>query len=215
MKHELTNLPIANGSTHSPILDPKSKKYADFLIKIREEISEMTNGVNRKWGRVLTTDECEDVIQETLIFFHEKYQGGVYDSNRQTPSGYLWFQVLGRIQKIVRHKKRYGQLPAVITADEVENDGGVVVLSNNRFESHPDVCKHDRLKDINELMAKGLSDKDRQILKLKADGLSNEKIAEILQLPYVTVTTRICRAKKRFRSVLEAGGYHSLMCRVA
>lgn len=215
MKHELTNLTIANGSDNSPILDPKSKEYADFLMKTREEIRKMTNGVNWRWGRILTPEECEDVIQETCVFFHEKYQSGVYDSNRQTPSGYLWFQVLGRIQKIARHKNRHVQLPAVMTADEAENDGGVVILSKNSFESHPDVCKHDRLKDINELMAKALSDSDRQILQLKANGLSNEEIAETLQLPYVTVTTRLCRAKKRFRSVLEAGGYHNLLCRVA
>lgn len=206
----MTTKSIKNGLRNATILDSKSKEYADFLLKTREDIRKITNSINKRWGLVLTPEECEDIIQELCVFFHEKYQSGVYDSNRQTPAGYLWFHILGRIQKVARRKKLDSPLPAVMTADEADTDGDVD-QSNNCLESQPDAFKNDRFRCISEILAKTLNEKDRQILQMRADGLSNDEIAESLQLSKGTVATRLCRAKKNFRSALEARGYHDLL----
>jgi RNA polymerase sigma-70 factor (ECF subfamily) len=56
-----------------------------------------------------------------------------------------------------------------------------------------------------EMTLRAMPDSYSQVLRLShLDGLSNPEIADRLGLSYDTVTLRLHRARKRFRSILEA-----------
>ena len=182
--------------------------------KLRENIQICTAGVNRKSGNILTDDECQDVVQDVLVFFIEKCQDRTYDCSRQTPEGYLYWQIVGHVQKRTRIKVRQKGLPEVI-ADDWDDEGCVIVQTDDLFEVQPDVFNTDSVNTVLKLISNNMRESDRMIFNLLVDETSNQEMAEIFNLRLGTMNKRIFDARKRLKLLLFKKDSGILLPRVA
>lgn len=213
MKNLTTNSPIADGSTGTEIL-----AQVDF-VELRLQLQKRVYYTNIIYGGLLSEEDCEDIVQDLLLLFVEKCRQGEYDINRRTPLQFLSAKqnkrIWGPVCKRTCNQKTRKQLPET-TADDLDDDiCETTVSAGDPYSIKPDIFRNDIVNDLLRIINNDLSESNRQILLMKAEGISNEEIAEILHLPYGTATTRICRARSKAKSALEENGYHSLLCCVA
>jgi RNA polymerase sigma-70 factor (ECF subfamily) len=126
-------------------------------------------------------EDAEDAVQEAVIRVLEHCPEGA--------SARAWAYKVTRNLCIDQHRQRRR-----LRFEEVDVPA---------FESAID----DRVdaKRTVEMTLRAMPDSYSQVLRLShLDGLSNPEIADRLGLSYDTVTLRLHRARKRFRSILEA-----------
>ncbi|ALV48228.1 RNA polymerase sigma factor [Streptomyces althioticus] len=124
--------------------------------------------------RSITHDDGADATQEALLAV---YRG--LGSLREPAAFYGWVRSV-TVREAVRTARRYG---AESCCSEVDS----------REETNPLDAVH--ISDVLER----LSQAHRQVLTLRAYGLSEEEMAEVLALPLGTVRSRLFRARRRFQ----------------
>ncbi|WP_221358268.1 RNA polymerase sigma factor [Streptomyces beigongshangae] len=124
--------------------------------------------------RSVTHDDGADATQEALLAI---YRG--LKTLREPAAFHGWVRSV-TIREAVRTAKRYGEER---TCSEMES----------RQEANPLDAVH--ISDVLER----LSQAHRQVLTLRAYGLNEEEMAEVLSLPVGTVRSRLFRARRRFQ----------------
>ncbi|MTE17709.1 sigma-70 family RNA polymerase sigma factor [Streptomyces sp. TRM43335] len=124
--------------------------------------------------RSVTHDDGADATQEALLAV---YRG--LHTLREPAAFYGWVRAV-TLREAVRTAKRAG-------------DAGTCVQVDSGQEADPLDTVH--ISDVLER----LSTSHRQVLTLRAYGLNEEEMAQVLSLPIGTVRSRLHRARRRFR----------------
>ncbi|GAA3501422.1 hypothetical protein GCM10019016_085290 [Streptomyces prasinosporus] len=124
--------------------------------------------------RSITHDDGADATQEALLAI---YRG--LGTLREPAAFYGWVRSV-TVREAVRAAKRYGEER---TCPDLES----------RQETNPLDAVH--ISDVLERLSRA----HRQVLTLRAYGLNEEEMAEVLSLPVGTVRSRLFRARRRFQ----------------
>jgi RNA polymerase sigma-70 factor (ECF subfamily) len=141
-------------------------------------------------GMLGDCEEAEDVGQETFIRFYKALPGFRGESSVRT---YLTRIAMNlSLNELKRRKKRLAR------------------FSKKPIEEYGDVAdrKHDGERDIDKervwMAIQDLDEKFRSVVVLRLmDGYSSEETARMLNVPVGTVLSRLSRAQKRLRHLLE------------
>ena len=197
-----TNLTIPAPSTDAA--------YGEFLDKLKLELLKHAKRINWQKGGKLSIFECEDAAIEMLEEFDKRYKEGVYDSSRQTPVGYMYKYLQGKIQEMIRKKEQAMRVESEY-AEKVEQADDLCTFIPAAEISR---SREEYLKKMYAILWDELSESDRKIVGMKAKGLKNQQIAEELGLNYGAATKRICILRDKLEAKLKANGYHGLLARV-
>ncbi|MEU0337021.1 RNA polymerase sigma factor [Streptomyces sp. NPDC006193] len=124
--------------------------------------------------RSVTHDDGADATQEALLAVYRGLR-----TLREPAAFYGWVRSV-TVREAVRTAKRAGDEGAYVQVDSGE-------------EANPLDAVH-----ISDVLDR-LSTSHRQVLTLRAWGLSEEEMAQVLSLPVGTVRSRLHRARRRFR----------------
>lgn len=124
--------------------------------------------------RSITHDDGADATQETLLAVYRGLR-----TLREPAAFYGWVRSV-TIREAVRTARRTGAAETYLRLESGE-------------EANPLDAVH--ISDVLER----LSPSHRQVLTLRAYGLNEEEMAEVLDLPVGTVRSRLHRARRRFR----------------
>ncbi|MES9525236.1 RNA polymerase sigma factor [Streptomyces capoamus] len=124
--------------------------------------------------RSITRDDAADATQEALLAI---YRG--LGQLREPVAFYGWVRAV-TVREAVRTARRFGEEQ---TCGQVES----------QQQANPLDAVH--ISDVLERLSRA----HRQVLTLRAYGLNEEEIAEVLALPVGTVRSRLFRARRRFQ----------------
>lgn len=124
--------------------------------------------------RSITHDDGADATQEALLAIYRGLR-----SLREPAAFYGWVRSV-TVREAVRTAKRYGEEHSCSELEAWQ-------------EANPLDAVH--ITDVLER----LSQAHRQVLTLRAYGLNEEEMAEVLALPVGTVRSRLFRARRRFQ----------------
>ncbi|MFH8797985.1 RNA polymerase sigma factor [Streptomyces sp. NPDC017936] len=124
--------------------------------------------------RSVTRDDAADATQEALLAI---YRG--LKTLREPAAFYGWVRSV-TVREAMRTAKRFGEEQ---TCSQVESQA----------QDNPWDAVH--ISDVLERLSRA----HRQVLTLRAYGLNEEEMAEVLALPVGTVRSRLFRARRRFQ----------------
>ncbi|MFF4909107.1 RNA polymerase sigma factor [Streptomyces sp. NPDC001260] len=128
----------------------------------------------RRICRSITRDDAADATQEALLAI---YRG--LGTLREPVAFYGWVRAV-TVREAVRIARRFGEEQ---TCSDVDG----------QHQANPLDAVH-----ITDVLDR-LSRPHRQVLTLRAYGLNEEEMAEVLELPVGTVRSRLFRARRRFQ----------------
>ena len=143
---------------------------------------------------------AEDLAQEGFLRVFQKLRS--YDPERKFSSWF--FQVL---RNVTIDYLRVNRLPTSSLDELAEN--GVEVVSADRAGPSPEhLAGQGELATALESSLRGIRPEYRQVVVLRyQEGLTQQEIAEILQLPVGTVKTYLHRARKELAAALSSRGW--------
>jgi RNA polymerase sigma-70 factor (ECF subfamily) len=139
------------------------------------------------------TDEVDDVAQDVFIKFYDTLPNYRGDAAVET---YLKRIALNKSLDVLRKIKR--RRMKLVDADTVRADGAALSVDGNREIDDRETTR------IVQKAIEELSPRHRAVVVLRMiEGYSTEQTAEILEVPYGTVLSRLNRAMDRLRVNLE------------
>lgn len=142
------------------------------------------------YGMLGNCAEAEDVGQETFVRFYRALGSFRGDSSLRT---YLTRIAMNLSLNELKRRKRRRLIFSRKPVDEYHD------LPDEKAGSDDDIDKELIHKSISEL-----EDRFRSVVVLRLiDGYSTEETAEILKIPIGTVLSRLSRAQKKLRDLLE------------
>lgn len=161
---------------------------ADSRAEVLELFDECRDGV-RRYVRALglRTGECEDVVQETFLALHRRLLRGGDRSNLRG-----WVFRVARNQALKRRAGRSWSARVVHAGDA---DRERIDPASNPEERMLAGQRRAQLQAV----VRALPDRDRQCLRLRAEGLRYREIAAALGVSVGTVASSLARAVTRLR----------------
>lgn len=138
------------------------------------------------------TADVDDTVQEVFIrFFHslDRYRG------EAKVTTYLKRIAINRSLDILRRRKR-------ILSRFVSRDDEINYVAEPVYDERASVIERERAKLVHEAI-QTLPTKHRAVIVLRLiEGYSTEETAEILDIPYGTVLSRLSRAQAKLKAAL-------------
>lgn len=208
--------PIVNGAAAQMILDS-----IDF-IKLRKLLMSSVTYANLCNGGLLSKEDCEDKVQDLLEFFITKTREGIYDPNIGTPEQYIRGKhnnrIRGYVQALAGNKACQKPLPetsADADAAADEDCGSTIVLSGDYYGVKSDIFRDEIVNDLLDIVCNKISSRDKAVIGHLIEETPRAQMQEDLGLNQNATNKLVYDVRKRFRALLEAKGYDSLLARVA
>ncbi|MGE0432172.1 MAG: RNA polymerase sigma factor [Planctomycetota bacterium] len=154
-----------------------------------EVLDSLRGPVLRRLQRALPSDadEAESLTQETLMTIVQKRH-----EFRAASSVLAWAQGIAhnKVREALRRARRRKEVPLREAA------------SDEMAAAEASSGEHD-LDAVRAAMARALDDVSREVIRLTAEGLTRDEIAQRLGIPAGTVATKLHRARARVQDALK------------
>ena len=187
-----------SAGTDADVLRRSSVDPESFSVIVERHATSVFRYLVSRVGR----SAAEDLLADTFeVAFKAR---GRYDTRYESALPWL----LGIATNLVRHQRRTEGRHAAMVARVTQNHGRAYVPREPADDVATSVERDDEMQAVRRALAT-LGERHRQVLVLSAGlGLSYEDIARTLDIRVGTVRSRLARARRKLRELLQADGQY-------
>lgn len=167
------------------------KSFDELVLRYSKRV------MNTAYGMLSDYHDASDASQEVFLRVYKSLSSFKGDSAFST---WVYRITVNVCSDILRKRQKH----SAVSLDKTDDDGAAVYdVPDDNANPHENAEKAERIDAVRAAVAQ-LSDEYRTALTLyEFEGVSYESIAEIVKCPVGTVKSRINRAKKQLRKILE------------